>query len=94
MQYLLKAAADVTVKDVFQNTCLNDAVRCRSVRQRMCYCPVVLGYLSAIGPCSHDNVASVLREHGAVLVFPRKQAGVLMCQVGLHQTLFHTQMYF
>ena len=30
---------------------------------------------------SHDNVAAVLREHGAVLVFPGKQAGVLMCQV-------------
>jgi hypothetical protein len=30
---------------------------------------------------SHDNVATVLRQHGAVLVFPGKQAGVLMCQV-------------
>ena len=33
VQFLIKAAADITLKDCFQNTCLNDAVRCRSLQR-------------------------------------------------------------
>ncbi len=43
------------------------------------YCPPKFNLILAVA--RHDHVATVLREHGAVLAFPGKQAGVLMCQV-------------